>query len=223
MPRRSLATRDRILQAAAMEFAARGFAATGVDRIARRARVNKAMIYYHFDSKLALYTEILRQVYLSVGDRVVSIAARHVSAGAKLDAVVDTLVNAVDDHPHFLPILLRELAEGGAHLGGDTLQLMSRIFGLVSGIIADGVRDREFAPVHPALAYFSMVGPLVMFRASAPVRARITRLGLANLPEVDRDMFVHHLQRVARRMLGPPADEMAGGSRQTAARQIEDK
>ena len=39
---RSPNTRDRILSAAAEEFGARGFAATTVDRIARRARVNKA-------------------------------------------------------------------------------------------------------------------------------------------------------------------------------------
>jgi hypothetical protein len=41
-------TRTRILAAASAEFGVHGFAATTVDRIARRARVNKAMIYYHF-------------------------------------------------------------------------------------------------------------------------------------------------------------------------------
>lgn len=205
-PRRP-ATRDRILEAASAEFAARGYAAAGVDRIARRARVNKAMIYYHFDSKLALYTAILRDVYLPVGDRVVSIAARHESARAKLDGVVEALVDATGDHPHFLPILMRELAEGGRHLGQDTLQLMARIFGLVSGIIGEGVQQGAFSPMHPALAYFSLLGPLVMFRVSAPVRERITKLGLAELPNVDRNLLVNHLQKTARRMLAPSADE----------------
>jgi TetR/AcrR family transcriptional regulator len=202
-----LATRDRILDTAAAEFAARGFAATRVDRIARQARVNKAMIYYHFDSKLALYTEILREVYLAVGDRLAAIAARDVSAAAKLDALLDTLVEAVDAHPHFLPILMRELAEGGAHLGRDTLQLIGRTFGLVRGILGEGVRDGEFAPMHPGLAWFSMLGPLVMFRMTAPVRAKITKLGIAELPDVDRDMLVHHLQTIARRILARPIGE----------------
>lgn len=203
MPRvhRAPATRDRILAAAAVEFAARGYAGAGVDRIARRARVNKAMIYYHFDNKLALYTAILRDVYLAVGDAVDAIVATPAEAGAKLDALVETLVRAVDEHPHFLPILMRELAEGGAHLGRDTLALIGRIFGSVSCIIADGVREGQFVRVHPALAYFSLIGPLVMFRASAPVRARITSLGIAELPDVDRDQLVGHLQTTARRML----------------------
>jgi AcrR family transcriptional regulator len=200
-PLRRPDTRHRILEAASAEFAARGFAATGVDRIARRARVNKAMIYYHFDSKLALYTAILREVYLPVGDRVVNIAAGHVSPRAKLDSVVEALVEATGENPHFLPILMRELAEGGRHLSQDTLELMGRIFRLVSGIITEGVEQQEFAPMHPALAYFSMLGPLVMFRVSAPIRARITRLGIAELPDVDRDMLVNHLQTTARKML----------------------
>jgi hypothetical protein len=55
--------------------------------------------------------------------------------------------------------------------------------------------------MHPALAYFSMLGPLVMFRVSAPIRERITRLGIAELPDVDRDMLVNHLQTTARKML----------------------
>jgi AcrR family transcriptional regulator len=204
-PRRP-ATRDRILEAASAEFAAHGYAASGVDRIARRARVNKAMIYYHFDSKLDLYTAILRDVYLPVGDRVVSIAAQHVDARAKLDGVVEALVEATGDHPHFLPILMRELAEGGRHLGRDTLQLMGRIFGLVSGIIAEGVDQGAFAPMHPALAYFSLLGPLVMFRVSAPVRERMTKLGIARLPDVDRDLLVNHLQMTAQRMLARSSD-----------------
>jgi len=172
-----------------------------VDRIARRARVNKAMIYYHFDSKLALYTAILREVYLAVGNRAAATAASRDPAGARLDAFVEALVDAVDEHPQFLPILMREMAEGGAHLGRDTLELIGRIFGLVSGIIADGVRAGEYAAPHPSLAYFSLIGPLVMFRASTPVRERLVRLGIAEFPDVDRATLVAHLQTSVRRML----------------------
>jgi AcrR family transcriptional regulator len=55
MARPARVSPDRILAAAAAEFAERGFAGARVDRIARRARVNKAMIYYHFASKQRLY------------------------------------------------------------------------------------------------------------------------------------------------------------------------
>jgi TetR/AcrR family transcriptional regulator len=54
-------TREKILAAALAEFSARGFAGARVDAIARRARVNKRMLYYCFGNKQELYREILRR------------------------------------------------------------------------------------------------------------------------------------------------------------------
>jgi AcrR family transcriptional regulator len=52
-------TRDRILAAALAEFSAEGFAGARVARIARRARVNKRMLYHYFGNKEDLFREIL--------------------------------------------------------------------------------------------------------------------------------------------------------------------
>src|SRR5450432_2914601 len=41
-------TRERILSAALKEFAAKGFAGARVDTIARRAAINKRMLYHYF-------------------------------------------------------------------------------------------------------------------------------------------------------------------------------
>lgn len=54
-------TREKILAAALAEFSAKGFAGARVDSIARRARVNKRMLYYCFGAKQDLYREILRR------------------------------------------------------------------------------------------------------------------------------------------------------------------
>jgi TetR/AcrR family transcriptional regulator len=56
-------TRDRILKAALGEFAANGLAGARCEEIARRARVNKRMLFYCFGSKEELYREILRQKF----------------------------------------------------------------------------------------------------------------------------------------------------------------
>jgi len=56
---RSAETRQRILDAALREFSASGFAGARMDRIATAASVNKALIYYYFDSKENLYAAVL--------------------------------------------------------------------------------------------------------------------------------------------------------------------
>ncbi len=54
-------TRERILSAALKEFAARGFAGSRVDTIARRAAINKRMLYHYFGNKEGLFRAVLRR------------------------------------------------------------------------------------------------------------------------------------------------------------------
>ncbi|HEY9509269.1 MAG TPA: TetR/AcrR family transcriptional regulator [Verrucomicrobiae bacterium] len=54
-------TQERILEAALAEFAAQGFAGARVDRIARRAQINKRMLYHYFGDKEELFREVLRR------------------------------------------------------------------------------------------------------------------------------------------------------------------
>ncbi len=202
-------TRTRILAAASEEFGTHGFAATTVDRIARRARVNKAMIYYHFPDKRALYTCIIQDVFGPIASRLRAAAAEDAPPAVKLNRVIDTLVRSVDDSSHFLPIFLREIADGATHLGPDELAFIAGIFATVSGVIAEGGRLKMFEQVHPALAHFTLVAPLIMFRATAPVRARIKSVRQIDIPDADTDTLVHHLQMVAHRMLALPGEPPA--------------
>jgi TetR/AcrR family transcriptional regulator len=194
-------TRSRILAAACDEFGAHGFAATSVDRIARRARVNKAMIYYHFPSKRSLYATIVRELFAPVTDKVRAIAAADGPLDDKLDRLIETLVRHIDRSGYFLPIFLREIADGGVHLGPEELSLLGGIFETVSGVIVEGGRQKVFQQIHPVLAHFTLIGPLVMFRASAPVRARVKAVRKLEMPDADSAAVIQHLQMVARRML----------------------
>ena len=54
-------SRERILAAAFKEFAAHGFAGARVDRIVRRAGINKRMLYHYFGDKEGLFREVLRR------------------------------------------------------------------------------------------------------------------------------------------------------------------
>lgn len=58
-PRKSERTRQRILDAAAIAFRERGFAATRLSDIAERADLQTPSLYYHFGSKEELIEEVL--------------------------------------------------------------------------------------------------------------------------------------------------------------------
>lgn len=61
MVRNADATRARILDAAEVEFAERGFSGGRVDRIAAASGSNKRMIYVYFGDKAGLFTATLHQ------------------------------------------------------------------------------------------------------------------------------------------------------------------
>src|SRR5262245_7962441 len=177
-PRPEPGSRDRLFAAAAAEFAARGFAGANVDRIARAAHVNKAMIYYHFHSKAALYQEILGEMFHAVGERIRAVAASDATPEHKLEQFVAAIAEAAEARPHFPPIWFREIAEEGAHLGPATMQ---EVAGIVQGLIAilqEGIRARRFRKVNPLLVHGGIVGPLLLFLASAGLRRRLENAGV---------------------------------------------
>src|SRR5215203_4350559 len=94
-------SRERLVAAAAAEFAARGFAGANVDRIARAAHVNKAMIYYHFKSKAPLYQEILGDMFHAIGERLRAVAASDATPQQKLTQFVAAIAEAAEARPHF--------------------------------------------------------------------------------------------------------------------------
>jgi TetR/AcrR family transcriptional regulator len=192
----TLVSRDRVFTAAAAEFAARGYAGANMDRIARAARLNKAMIYYHFTSKAALYREILRDMFGAVRGRIGLVAASGGSPEDKIRRYIEAIASEAEARPHFPPIWLREIAEGGGHVDAATLGYIRDVLAALGGIIAEGVRLGRFQPAHPVLIQGGIIAPLMFFLATAPLRRRIGRVVIPGVPDVSRDTVVAQIQRL---------------------------
>ena len=187
-------SRQLIFDAAAREFAAHGFAGASVDRIAASARLNKAMIYYHFGSKAGLYGEILRDMFAAVGSRVRAIAATGAPVDDKIRQFVEAIAIEAEARPHFPPIWFREIADGGAHLDRDTVHVVAGIVRTLVSFVHAGVELGVFKPVHPFLVHGGIVGPMLLFFASGPLRERMQKAGLTDLQGFDRNTIVEHVQ-----------------------------
>jgi TetR/AcrR family transcriptional regulator len=201
-------TRTRIFKAASTEFAERGFEAAGVDRIAARARVNKAMIYYHFGSKLELYLEVLRDMLRAVSGRARAIADGPGSPEQKVDAWVSTIVEEASQRPWFPPIMLRELAAGITHFDAETVTLMGAVVSCVRDIILQGQEDGSFGEADPLLTHLSIIGPVLLFITRDRALQQRPRAAIATEPAAHlvaaprtREQFIQHMQHAVRGML----------------------
>jgi TetR/AcrR family transcriptional regulator len=193
-------SRTALFRAAALEFSDRGYDAAGTDRIAARARINKAMLYYHFGSKRDLYLEVVRDMLRAVGARARAIADGSGTAEQKLDVWIATIVEEAAARPWFPPIMLRELASGAPHFDADTFQMMNDVFAAVRDVIAQGQREGTFRDVDPLLTHLTIMPPILIFfvRERVLATAKLTK-GLAEPRQVDQ--FVRHMQASVRGML----------------------
>ena len=205
-PRKTAAaipTRDAVFHAAARLFSARGFEGVSMDDIAEAAGVNKAMIYYHFADKLALFRAIIADMLQAMGARVAAIVGAPLDPAAKLDRFIENFVRLADERPWLPPLMLREVSAGAPHLDVETLTHIRTVFLGFNRILTEGAAAGVFRRVHPVLAYTSIVGPLIMNAARERIAAQPGRQNLPMLVAISHDDLIAHGQEAARRMLQP--------------------
>src|SRR3984893_16511630 len=92
---RAAERRQAILEAALDEFVARGFTATRLDDVAKRAGVAKGTIYLHFKDKEALFQELVRTALVPLIGRLTSLPMAGGSARAIVEAFAETFLHEV--------------------------------------------------------------------------------------------------------------------------------
>jgi AcrR family transcriptional regulator len=109
-PSRRGSRRGDFLQVAAELFAERGYAGTSVDDVGAALGVSGPAVYWHFDSKDALLTQMLADIsdrLLAGGTRCVERAGDHEEA---LRSLVRFQVRFALDHPELITVHARDLA-----------------------------------------------------------------------------------------------------------------
>ena len=100
--------RDRILQAAERLFAEKGFDATSVSSVAQAAGVNKALVYYYFDSK----DDLLASLFTDMLDEMRS-DAEPAADSASLTEKVASEIASLSDRRRTLVLLLTQALKQG--------------------------------------------------------------------------------------------------------------
>ncbi|MGK7346545.1 MAG: TetR/AcrR family transcriptional regulator [Candidatus Nitrospinota bacterium M3_3B_026] len=174
---KAIAVADHIIEAAAGEFAAKGFAGARVDEIARLAGVNKAAIYYHVGDKEALYKAALKRVAGPIAERVGRLRQEGGAADEKLRALIGVIAENILSSEFFSPIILREIASGGASAPKDILELMGKIISSVRSVLAEGEAEGRFRRVDPLVTHLMIVGGLNFLAARSHVFRKIKSEG----------------------------------------------
>jgi TetR/AcrR family transcriptional regulator len=170
---RSDQTRARILDAAIRQFSADGMAGARTERIAEAAGVNKALLYYYFTSKQALYDAALEEV----ANRVVTSSMAALDAGHSAgESVVQFALNHFDrihTQRTFQTLMQQEMIR--LHRGEENavVPLVDKVFRpmmlRLRQFLAEGKRSGELVQVDELQIMYAALGANVFYFLSAPI------------------------------------------------------
>lgn len=154
---RAAARRRDILLAAARPFARRGYEGATLDDVAEELGASKAVIYYHFRSKEAIYTEIRATAIRDAIERLRTILARAEPPDVALRAaVLDLVTHVFDDLDRYANIL-----RAGSRMSAEshqTVRTLQREYEqLIRDILEGGIRAGCFADRDPRLMTFTLL------------------------------------------------------------------
>lgn len=151
--RRKEARPAELLAAALDCFVEKGFAATRMDDIARRAGVAKGTFYLYFPSKQAVFEALVRESLLP---RVAALEAASRAAGGsasnRLRHLLASLAPIVTN-PHIVALPKLVIAEAGNFPDMARFyrqEVIGRALALLTGLLRDGVAAGEFRPMPDA-------------------------------------------------------------------------
>ncbi len=170
--RRAEARPDEVLDAALELFIDKGFSATRVEDVAKRAGISKGSVYLYFPSKEALLEGLVRRAVAPVADNVLGILSGFEGdPRPAIEAALCLLAERMNDPKLFAvpKVVMREAVVAPAIAEMYRHEVLDRAIPMVAGLIERGIADGYLRPVDPELTVRSVVGPILTHMLLAEV------------------------------------------------------
>jgi TetR/AcrR family transcriptional regulator len=184
MPQRT-SDEHAILDAAADVFAESGFHGARIDRIAQRAGVNKAMLYYRVGDKRELYRRVVLRAQEKFRGAFREALAASAGAGETLALLLRGVARHAFSDPLVPSIILRELAGRGQTLPSDAREGISEFMTSLRSIVRRGVEEGTLRQVDPIALQFMVMGSLFTLSLSAALRSALNPVDPGPLTHVE--------------------------------------
>ena len=166
---RSAHTRAAILAAAERVFARSGLAGARTDAIAAEAGVNKALLYYYFDSKEELYEAVVEDHFRDFNRRALEVLAARGSAREILLRYVAIHFDFISVRHRYAPLFQQLMSAGGKvpeRLIRKYFTARSEAFGR---LLQRGMNAGEFRRADGFHTAISIIALIVFYFSAAPV------------------------------------------------------
>src|SRR5262245_39715489 len=153
-------SKERILACAEEVFARKGFAGARTQEIAELAGVNKAMIYYYFESKEKLLREVLQRILFELIALSQDIMNQHLPPVEELEQFYRGFFKYAARHRNFSRLTTMDLGSEGAYLVSMFEKFFRPLFERGAQAIERAIARGEFRPVDARQYLISIYGKI---------------------------------------------------------------
>ena len=173
-------SRASILKAAVAEFAEHGIAGARTDAIARAAHVNKALLYYYFKDKDALYEAVLDHVFSGMRARVMPVLESKLPPRQKMLEYLGAYFDYIAANPRVPRVVqgewMRSGAKGNARMQRVAKEYFRPIFEKLADVLREGIETGEFRAVNAMDFVPSVVGVIIFYFSAAPLMKTLVKM-----------------------------------------------
>jgi AcrR family transcriptional regulator len=146
-------TRQRLLQAAAAEFAREGYVGANINRISQAAGFAKGTIYNHFPSKRALMLALIDSIAAAHVEFILEQVEPEHDPALQLTRFFSAGFAFVEQYPDQAPVIISAMYGTDAEFKQRVYQAYDELFTLlIQDILEGGIARGDFRPVDPDLA-----------------------------------------------------------------------
>ncbi len=185
-----------ILDAAAEEFADKGFYGARVASIAKRAGINKAMLYYRVGDKEELYRRVILRGQASIRNAVMNAISTSTKAPDTIEAILRGISDIASENRLIPSVILRELAGNAQTLPETGRGNISKFLDTIRSMVTMGVEEGTFRNIDPTALQFMVTGAVFTLSLTTDLRRNINPLNPGPLTadqitETIKDILMH--------------------------------
>ncbi|MFT6396708.1 MAG: AcrR family transcriptional regulator [Bradymonadia bacterium] len=170
--------RSQLLAAATQVIAERGYAHTSVDDVIKAAGVSRGTFYLYFESRDALFAEMLDEFLMKLGQTVEIISLDDVDPAGALYQNFKRVIELLATHRNLTKVLFREAVGLSEAIDQRVNGFYDFLYAMVIGALRKGVLHGIIREVDE-----STIAPAIVGTVKEVIRARI----VAGSEEVDAD------------------------------------
>ena len=149
--------KERILTGALEVFKSKGLEGETMDEIAHQSGFGKATLYYYFKSKEDVFSAILEGGWINIWESLEPIIANQKSPRQAFVSLLIKIAEIAQDRPGLFEFLFN--APKAIKLENQPWKdYQHRLYGVIQGLLEDGVKAGEFPKINPELMFKALGG-----------------------------------------------------------------